>query len=40
MKDDLNAVSADVTKRLRKKPGAAHFEDSVSKLKNIRSLID
>ncbi|SAK75694.1 MarR family transcriptional regulator [Caballeronia arationis] len=40
MKDDLNAVSADVTKRLRKKLGAAHFEDSVSKLKNIRSLID
>jgi DNA-binding MarR family transcriptional regulator len=40
MKDGLNAASAEVTKRLKKKLGGAHFEDSVSKMKNIRSLLD
>ena len=40
MKADLNAASAEVTKRLKKKLGAAHFEDSVSKMKDIRSLLD
>ena len=40
MKDGLNAASAEVTKRLKRKLGGGHFEDSVSKMKNIRSLLD
>jgi DNA-binding MarR family transcriptional regulator len=40
MKADLNAASAEVTKRLKKKLGAAHFDDSVLKMKGIRALLD
>jgi DNA-binding MarR family transcriptional regulator len=37
IKDALNAASGEVTRRLKKKLGAAHFEDTVSKVKNIRA---
>lgn len=39
MKDSLNSASAEVTRRLKKELGAAHFEDTVNKVKDIRSSI-
>jgi DNA-binding MarR family transcriptional regulator len=39
LKAALNAASAGVTKRLKKELGAAHFDDTVSKVKQIRSTL-
>jgi DNA-binding MarR family transcriptional regulator len=39
LKDQLNAASAEVTRRLKKELGAAHFDDTVSKVKKIRSTL-
>ncbi|MDB5933398.1 MAG: putative Bacterial regulatory protein MarR [Massilia sp.] len=39
LKAALNAASAGVTKRLKNELGAAHFDDTVSKVKQIRSTL-
>lgn len=38
--DQLNAASAAVTKRLKKELGVAHFDDTVSKVRSVRSALD
>ena len=40
MKDGLNAASAEVTKRLKRKLGSGHFEETVSRVKGIRASLD
>ena len=40
MKASLNAASAAVTKRLKKELGHNHFEETVSKMKNIRTTLE
>lgn len=39
LKDSLNAASGAVTRRLKKELGAAHFDDTVTKVKQIRSTL-
>jgi DNA-binding MarR family transcriptional regulator len=39
MKAPLNAASGEVTARLKKQLGAMHFNDTVAKVKNIRSSL-
>jgi DNA-binding MarR family transcriptional regulator len=39
LKAALNAASAEVTKRLKKQLGPAHFDDTVTKVKQIRSTL-
>lgn len=39
MKDDLNAVSAAVTKRLKSDLGHDQFDDAVAKMRSIRSTL-
>lgn len=39
MKKDINAASAEVTRRLKRELGAAHFEETVVKVREIRSSI-
>ena len=40
MKEGINAASAEVTKALKKKLGTSHFDDTVAKMKNIRSALE
>jgi DNA-binding MarR family transcriptional regulator len=40
MKEGLNAASAAVTERLRKELGQKHFEETVSKMRNIRTTLE
>jgi DNA-binding MarR family transcriptional regulator len=39
LKEPLNGASAAVTRRLKKQLGPAHFDDTVSKVKQIRSTL-
>jgi DNA-binding MarR family transcriptional regulator len=39
MRDKLNAASAAVTKRLKKELGVAHFDETVAKVRGIRSAL-
>jgi DNA-binding MarR family transcriptional regulator len=39
MKEGLNAASAAVTKRLKEELGGAHFEETVSKIRKIRTTL-
>lgn len=39
IRESLNAASAAVTRRLKKQLGAGHFDDTVSKVKQIRSAL-
>ncbi len=39
LKAALNAASADVTRRLKKELGAGHFDDTVTKVKQIRATL-
>jgi DNA-binding MarR family transcriptional regulator len=40
MKDGLNAASGEVTKRLKKELGVSHFDETVSKVKGVRSALE
>lgn len=40
IKDSLNAASAAVTRRLKTELGHKHFEETVAKMKHIRSALD
>lgn len=40
MKDSLNAASAAVTRRLKKELGSDHFEETVSKMRSIRTTLE
>ena len=40
MREGLNAASAAVTERLRKELGQKHFEETVSKMRNIRTTLE
>jgi len=39
LRDKLNAASAAVTKKLKKELGVAHFDDTVSRVKSVRSAL-
>ncbi|MNR76166.1 MarR family protein [compost metagenome] len=39
LREELDAASGEVTKRLKKELGVAHFEDTVTKVKKVRSVI-
>ena len=39
MREQLDAASGDVTKRLKKELGIAHFDETVAKVKSVRSAI-
>jgi DNA-binding MarR family transcriptional regulator len=39
IKDDLNAASAKVTRRLKKALGASHFDDTVVMVKKVRATL-
>lgn len=39
MKEEINAASAAVTQRLKKELGRGHFEDTVAKVKGIRTTL-
>ena len=39
IRDDLNAASARVTRRLKKTLGAAHFDDTVAHVKQVRATL-
>jgi DNA-binding MarR family transcriptional regulator len=40
MRDKLNAASAEVTRRLKKELGVAHFDETVAKVRGVRSALD
>jgi DNA-binding MarR family transcriptional regulator len=40
MTEKLNAASAEVTKRLKKELGIAHFDETVAKVRRVRSALD
>ncbi|HEV2610196.1 MAG TPA: MarR family transcriptional regulator [Noviherbaspirillum sp.] len=40
MKADINAASGKVTARLKKELGSTHFDDTVARVRNIRSTIE
>jgi DNA-binding MarR family transcriptional regulator len=39
MREKLNAASAEVTKRLKKELGAGHFDETVAKVRSVRSAL-
>jgi DNA-binding MarR family transcriptional regulator len=39
MRDKLNAASAEVTKRLKKALGSGHFDETVAKVRGVRSAL-
>jgi DNA-binding MarR family transcriptional regulator len=39
LQDHLDAASGEVTKRLKKELGLTHFDDTVNKVKQVRSMI-
>jgi hypothetical protein len=39
MRDKLNAASAEVTRRLKKELGVAHFDETVAKVRGVRSAL-
>lgn len=39
LREQINAASAAVTKRLKKELGVAHFDDTVSRLRSVRSAL-
>ncbi|MEO6096719.1 MAG: MarR family transcriptional regulator, partial [Fibrobacteria bacterium] len=40
IKDKLNTASGEVTRRLKKELGAAHFDDTVANVKGVRSTLE
>ena len=40
LKEKLNAVSGEVTKRLKKKLGVQYFDDTVAKVRSVRSSLE
>jgi len=39
MKAEINAASAEITKRLKRELGVAHFDETVAKVRETRSAI-
>jgi hypothetical protein len=39
LRDQLNAASGAVTKKLKKELGLAQFDDTVSNVRNVRSVL-